>query len=69
MNRLEHLLLGMVREEAEALLLREGFPYETEETAPNRLREPLTGPWRVIRTKEQNGTLLLTVCRVPELTV
>ena len=63
----QHLLLGMVREEAEALLLRQEIAFEVEETAPNRLREPLTGPWRVIRTKEQNGKLLLTVCRVPEL--
>ncbi|MBE6036675.1 MAG: hypothetical protein E7223_03490 [Clostridiales bacterium] len=63
----EHLLLGMIREDAEALLHREGIPYEVEETAPERLREPLNGPWRVIRQKEQNGKLLLTVCRVPAL--
>ena len=55
-------VLGM--ELSRALNVLEGLSCRIEETDP-RSRQPVEGPLRVIRQKETEEGLLLTVCRVP----
>ena len=62
-------LAGLRLEEAEGLLEREGISYKIEKIEPFFRAEarPLEeGSFRIVRARETQEGLILTVCRVPD---
>jgi hypothetical protein len=57
-------VLGYKLQDAEELLSAKKCCFQTIETFPRR-REPMIGNYRVIRQIQNDGMILLTICKVP----